>query len=422
MAEEHPFSGDCSFFSDIRDSRQWREQKGSFFGYDPEYAMHYVIMDATFYKLGIFDRCPPNRSHPGVFSEVLEGQMRSNPRIKVMTNGQFFADTSMHEPFGGQIINGVHHRYDSGNEDYNGWLTFAQNSYRGEVSYSVVQGRPRDFRWEYNALGGLGHMIKNSRANTERTRWASPSDYLPSYDYSKIILGIHRSSNCIFVIGEDLESSDITFEALQSRLIEMCVDDAVILDGASSATMVVRDHTGPTTLIETAIFNQIGTLGRAHHIPNGTYFEYQEMSFWARDSSIKWNTQLTTDETIGARDTVFFQEFRRREFIFGIGGKLQPSTSGEGLELVLYHLGSITAEDAPDGTTRNLHDILGLSIPLVLVSNSHNIQEMSTFTAPGMEGIFHYDIYQGTPILKGSLAILTNGTSALVLDFNILVD
>lgn len=231
-----PFQG-AGFFSAIR--TEMAANRGMFAGTDG--ALCYACMDASFYRLKIFKK-NGNVSFTSAAASAPAA-------VRVIANGQWF-DTNYCDapcsniPWHGQIIvDGVKeepkplHKFGDDKRYFGQFIGRSAKAFRIGAGYPSAQTEVI-----YDGLFPLAAVVVAKRKASLGGLAAQ------SYATGKILYGIHRASDIVFVVAEeDWYSSrpntsllnGVDIPTLADRLVTMGVDDAVLGDGGTSATLLV---------------------------------------------------------------------------------------------------------------------------------------------------------------------------------------
>ncbi len=376
-----------SFFHDIR--AQMDSVAALFAGSDG--AFRYVCMDASFYQFEAFGRTES--------STFVADALAKTSDVRVVTNAQVFGTSKLQYvpceplagggpcwiPWQGEIV--VSHTVYPGDPPSRpAYRHFGQCDGRTEDAFKTGRGDPSTVGSPTvfnDAVGTLLPLIE--------LRAMAASGLLGDWlqrppDDGKMIWGIHREANIVFVLAQAHRTgtgSDI--KSIQYLLHGMGVDEAVLLDGSSSTTLV---HDGLVELTPRAYKN--------NSIPCGGLFRLTELTL-APGSTLS-NTALTTDPNFQSSLTVT-----------GVSGVLRAATPGS--ELQLTSLGG-------NATWPELATALGVPMPLTLHSSTSSPRDgLALVGSNSVAGIR----LEGDAVLPGSLRgtfSVTTSRGDVVMDAN----
>ncbi|HKQ50379.1 MAG TPA: hypothetical protein VJZ71_20060 [Phycisphaerae bacterium] len=236
-------------FSVVRDS--YLSDNGLFARRDPTYGFHFVIADAAFYDLEVFEVTGSTFSGTAAEASTADG-------LRVVINGPkysvpLFGDTTSSGPI---IQDGrAHDSYVKMDSYYIGKMPG-----RGIDVYSVGRAQstaildPRDapgteFSHAVGSLvpllhDGIPFGISNMSDDARITQIANTGlagEWFPYFaPKGKPIYGLHRSKRLLFFLAQkDATLPGIQIEPLLKLLVEHNVSDAVIGDGSDSVGLVV---------------------------------------------------------------------------------------------------------------------------------------------------------------------------------------
>jgi hypothetical protein len=228
-----PFRGK-TFFRDVRD-RMWAD-RGMFVGSDGDF--RYVCVDPGFYRICVFVR-PDDQT-------FVASAQRADPRIRTITNGQFFTKNQHFGPgpvpWQGEVISGGALLPGGGGAGAGASFRFS-GQWPGTSVPAVAfgLGSPSAVRPPLQAaIGGLLPLITaGARATPAQLgNWISKGARV-----GKTIYGLRRSEAVLFILVQRHSKTPLfvegdTLPKLMDRLVDMGVDDAVLADGSDSATLL----------------------------------------------------------------------------------------------------------------------------------------------------------------------------------------
>jgi hypothetical protein len=221
------------FFSSIR--AEMAMNRGMFAGKDG--GLRFVCMDASFYRLKIF-----KKTDNVWFTSAAKEAASNFPERRVIANGQWFSRDYCYIfpcsdlPWDGEIIvDGVK---DKPNPRVfgDGYWYFGELIGRSQKAFAIGEVAPSTLpiaKRPYDGLHPLNALVVRKKA-VSLGDW----EFHPAQT-GKVVYGIHRASDVVFVVAQEDRSDSITAPQLATRLIGMGVDDAVLGDGSNSATLVV---------------------------------------------------------------------------------------------------------------------------------------------------------------------------------------
>lgn len=232
----------ANLFQSVRSSKL--TDKGFFAAHDTSLDIRYVMADATFYDLEIFQRGSNDFTVDAVAASSSTG-------IRAIVNGQVYSGYWSPQWQGEIISNSVVQPGNPPSKPDSRYIS--KWSGRTEEAYDVGRGDPSTRSPALqNAMGSLLPIIQGKIPFGEKTltsggkvtQFESPTlgtQWFPfPADKGKIIYGIHRTTQLLFFIAqEDGASPGIKLKDLIAQLVTHGVDDAVMGDGSDSATLVV---------------------------------------------------------------------------------------------------------------------------------------------------------------------------------------
>lgn len=324
-----PFSGG-SFFFDVRSSMD----RGLFAGIDG--GLRYVVMDATFYRLGILVR-------PSATTFTAAATAVPAP-VRVVANGQIFGTSRRDYCFTGpcavqwqgEVMIG--HAATAGSPASKPTFRHVgQWDGRAEVAYGIALGDPSTVvsPATYEAAMGSLHPLVVGGASASAA--ALGSWMTNTANTGKTAVGLHRGAQTVFVVvQEDGVTGGITVPDLIARLLSMNVNEAALADGSDSAALVVDRSIAVTP----------GSI-KNNSIPSGLTFTLETL-------------QLGPGSTLVPNPTTTDPEFQASTTFTGATGTIVQQTPA-GLELTLTSLGASPTVSAADVLRK-----LGVTPPLVL--------------------------------------------------------
>lgn len=241
-----PFSG-TNFFRDVRADMDG--DRGLFFGKDGH--LRYVCMDATFYRLEVFER-------PAASTFI--NTVKTFPSdVRVVTNGQFYDVHCEASPcssqFEGEIV--MAHTAKTGNPPSRPtYFHFGQWDGRTEKAFGSGRGDPSGVTPAFNnAIGGMLPLVqKGVRFGKKEERGpsgvivqqSSPGvgslDWKPGF-FGWQTIGIHRPQQVLFALGQQQatwqDPAGFKLGEIIDRFIDTGVSDAVMCDSGTSSMLIV---------------------------------------------------------------------------------------------------------------------------------------------------------------------------------------
>ena len=389
------FSG-SNFFFDIR--VEMDKNRGMFAGADS--ALRFVCMDASFYRLEIFER-PSSKT----FTDAATALAASSSDTRVIASGQIYGTTKLDYCFSspcpvkwqGEII--AAHVPKSGNPPSNPiHFHLGQWDGRSEIAFQIALGDPSKVTSPatYNhALGSLIPIVTQripfgSKPIIAAGKFTQKQLFVGTHwpskppETGKMVFGIHRGAQVVFVLAqEDDTKPGLVFTDLATRLTSMGVDDAAGGDWSNTATVVIDGSIEVTP----APYKDKST-------PTGVVFRLQRLSL--KPSSKLTPNSMTTDP-----------QFSASPIISGTTGTIEQTTAG--IKIDITALGSSSG-----GTSASLASALGVTLPLTLTTPSSLLTAGTHFTGLNTSAnlvLLPTALTDGS--LGGNLTITTSGGQAV---------
>jgi hypothetical protein len=356
-----PFSG-ATFFTDAR--ALMKLDRGMLAGRDGPF--RYVVMDALFYRLDVYVR-PPTMT----FTDGAEALEANDVSVRVIANAQHCSNYSSKVGPGpvdwqGEIVTETYEDDGSPNLDFRRHMYFGQWAGIGEQSYWIQRGYPSEVTSPTrlrNAIGRLIPLITNGipfgpEEKRDPTTGAliqknsnAVSGWRHEWDFTgKVIAGIHRSAQAVFVFIQEHQSvvNGQPLAAVISLLRSMGIDDAVMGDGSTSVALTVDGTTEVSPLFL-----------KNYNISTGFAFHLQKFN-------------CAAGATLTANITSTHPQFPTGFVATSVVAELHQAFGGVRLELTDFGSG---------GGMNNAAIVaaLGVTLPLTLESSTSLMSGLTTF-------------------------------------------